>query len=152
MCFLPVVHQSCDYLQFYSYTMKLNHIVSLTVRDLPTINLNLFTYLISFTVRNHSATSVAPFPTNKCYLSSEDLSRGSPPHPTWIPTLYSLVHHFVGTPAPARALTPMVGPLPYKVLLNKPPFHSLGSDCPPHCALQATTDTASFCMGSYTPC
>ncbi|KAF6384945.1 hypothetical protein mRhiFer1_008806 [Rhinolophus ferrumequinum] len=104
MFFLPVIHQSCYCLQFYSYTMKLNHIFSLTMRDLPAINLNLFTYLISFTVCNHSATSVAPFPTNKFCLSFEDLSCGSPPHPTWIPTLYSLVHLFVGTPSPCLGI------------------------------------------------
>lgn len=152
MFFLPVIHQSYYYLQFYSYTMKLNHIVSLTMRDLPTFNLNLFTYLISFTVRSHSATSVAPFPTNKFCLSFEDLSCGS------LLILLGFLHCIAWCiflwvpPPPARALTPMVGPLPYKVLLNKLPFHSLGSDSSPHCSLQATTDTALFCMGSYTPC
>ena len=74
--FWSVIHQSIILLppiSFAYYRVK-SHFLS-NKRNLPTINLHLFACLISFTVCNQSAISVAlPTPFNKFFLSSRDPS------------------------------------------------------------------------------
>lgn len=74
---LSFINQSYCYLQFHSHRVK-SHFLS-NKRNLPTINLHLFTCLITFTVCNQSAISVTLPPSfNKFYLSSKDPSCRSP--------------------------------------------------------------------------
>lgn len=144
---LLTCHSSATLLPLISFPcLQLDHtffpfVPPLTIRNLPVVNVKCFAYLISLTVYNKSAISITPPPPKISVWASKTLCVEA------LLILPGSLHctarcvFLWAPPPPAQAVTPIVGPLPCKVLLNPNCSSRAWALTPtPHCSLHSTTD------------